>query len=84
MWNKCGGEFVSTHEDPNFEVKLWQIDKASKDVSEFWFTKVKDFEDCHESKVIRTLLSPSGEHLCTLSSDETIALWKFFPPYKRV
>jgi len=83
MWSKCGGEFVSTHEDPNFEVKLWQIDKALKDGCELWFTKVKDFEECHESKVIKTLVSPSGEYVCTLSSDETIALWKFFPKFKR-
>lgn len=50
-------ELVSTHGDPDCEMKLWQLNKYrprgeslcinGKKV-EYWFTKVKDF-NCHQS-----------------------------------
>lgn len=84
LWNSDSSEVVSTHDSARHEIKLWQVDKVpNRKESPYWFTKVKDFGECHQDSVIRTCLSPSGEHVCAVAADETISLWRLFDKKRR-
>lgn len=43
----------------------------------YWFTKVKDWYS-HQGRILSSMISPDGESLATLSTDETIRIWKMF------
>lgn len=79
LWSQNSEEFVTTHSEPNYEVKLWQVDKTNIGKGEYWFTRVKQFHDTHEDAYITSCLSPTGEHLCNLSRDETISVFRLWP-----
>ena len=84
-------ELISTHGEPDCEVKLWQINKYKQKESleplsingkkvEYWFSKIKDFY-CHNEQVIDSILSPDSSTLATLCADETLKFWKMFESY---
>ncbi len=80
-WSPDAREIVSTHCGPRNEVKLWQIDALQKNnEKQYWFTKIKEFDECHMAPIFKTCLGGKGEQLLSLASDETISIWKLFEP----
>lgn len=76
LFNSDGSDVLSAHGDERFEMKLWQLDQVEN--RKFWFTKVREFPHIHTDNYTKLVLSMSGEHICALSRDETISLWKLF------
>ena len=83
-------ELISTHGFPYNEIKLWQINKyykmmdstfqegdERKENLKLWFTKVKEWE-VHQGQVLNSLISPDGEVLVSLDSEQIALLWKLF------
>ena len=92
-WSKSNDkdvdDLVSTHGDPENGLKVWQIDHLKEEQADrYWFTKVKDLnrdDTRHEynrvrQPVITNAISPDGSLIATCSEDETVCLWKVFPP----
>jgi len=85
-------ELISTHGEPDYEVKLWQINKHKRKVNshkelcingkkvEYWFTKIKDFY-CHQDQIIDGVISPDSSTLATLGADETLRFWRMFESF---
>ena len=72
-------ELVSTHGDPDCEIKLWQVNKYIGDSSniKYWFTKVREWVS-HTGSILGSVISPDGQHLATVASDETLRIWHLF------
>ena len=81
-------ELISTHGQPDNEIKLWQINKNTHNNIEkcgkkvqYWFTKIKEWRNVHDLGIIDSLLSPDSSTLATLSGDETLRFWKMFESF---
>lgn len=47
---------------------------------QFWFTKIKEFDESHSAPIFKTCLGGKGDQLLSLAADETISIWKLFEP----
>jgi len=45
---------------------------------QFWFTKIKEFDESHSAPIFKTCLGGKGDQLLSLAADETISIWKLF------
>eukprot|EP00347_Sterkiella_histriomuscorum_P011159 403373528 len=47
----------------------------------YWFTKVKQWDD-HQGQILGSTISPDGQYVGTVSSDETLRVWKMFERFQ--
>jgi len=57
--------------------------KGGKKV-QYWFTKVHEWRNLHNDKIVDSILSPDSSTLATLSFDETLRFWKIFESFEDI
>ena len=82
-------ELISTHGEPDYEIKLWQVNKHINPLLKpqtsttkgtplkFWFTKVREWLS-HTNDICGSAISPDGQYMATLGMDETLRVWHMF------
>ena len=70
-------ELISTHGDPDCEIKLWQVNKYLGQHVKYWFTKVREWVS-HQAPILGQVISPDGQHLATVGADESLRIWRLF------
>ncbi|KAF9973026.1 ubiquitin-protein transferase activating protein [Actinomortierella ambigua] len=73
QWSSEYREFVSSHGYPDYNLSVYGYPSLSK---------VSHIVRAHESRVLHTALSPDGQMLATLASDDALKFWKIFEQRK--
>ncbi|KAF9287370.1 ubiquitin-protein transferase activating protein [Mortierella alpina] len=68
IWSTEYKEFVSSHGFPDNNLSVYSFPSLSK------VTDIK----AHESRVLHTAISPDGQTVATVASDENLKFWKLF------
>ncbi|KAF9986352.1 ubiquitin-protein transferase activating protein [Mortierella antarctica] len=68
IWSTEYKEFVSSHGFPDNNLSVYSFPSLSK------VTDIK----AHESRVLHTAMSPDGQTVATVASDENLKFWKLF------
>ncbi|KAJ1926860.1 WD repeat-containing protein slp1 [Tieghemiomyces parasiticus] len=67
-WSTEYKEFVSSHGFPDNQLSVWSYPAL---------TKVADIP-AHDTRVLHTALSPDGQTIATVSSDDNLKFWRVF------
>ncbi|KAF9322846.1 ubiquitin-protein transferase activating protein [Podila minutissima] len=70
VWSKDYKEFMSSHGYPDNNISVYGYPSLNKIVD----------IPAHESRVLHTALSPDGQSVATVASDENLKFWKLFEP----
>ncbi|KAG0229895.1 ubiquitin-protein transferase activating protein [Actinomortierella wolfii] len=73
LWSSEYREFVSSHGYPDYNLSVYSYPSLSK---------VSHIVRAHESRVLHTALSPDGQVVATLASDDALKFWKIFEQRK--
>ncbi|KAF9162782.1 ubiquitin-protein transferase activating protein [Actinomortierella ambigua] len=69
LWSSEYREFVSSHGYPDYNLSVYSYPSLAK---------VSHIVRAHESRVLHTALSPDGQTVATLASDDALKFWKIF------
>ncbi|KAF9425402.1 ubiquitin-protein transferase activating protein [Podila epigama] len=69
-WSKEYKEFMSSHGYPDNNISVYGYPSLNKIID----------IPAHESRVLHTALSPDGQSVATVASDENLKFWKLFEP----
>ncbi|KAI9346404.1 WD40-repeat-containing domain protein [Zopfochytrium polystomum] len=72
LWSHRNREFLSTHGFPQNQLSVWNYPSL---------TKVIDIPG-HDSRILHAALSPDGETVASVASDENMKFWKVFAKKK--
>jgi cell division cycle protein 20 (cofactor of APC complex) len=67
-WSKEYKEIASTHGHPNNQISLWSYPSLSRIID----------IPAHDARILHSALSPDGQVLATVASDENLKFWKIF------
>ncbi|KAG0288754.1 ubiquitin-protein transferase activating protein [Linnemannia gamsii] len=69
IWSKEYKEFMSSHGYPNNNLSVYSYPSMGK---------VVDIPAAHDSRVLHSAVSPDGQTVATVASDENLKFWKLF------
>ncbi|OMH81595.1 WD repeat-containing protein slp1 [Zancudomyces culisetae] len=73
VWSKHYKEIASTHGYPDNVVTLWSYPDLSKIID----------IPAHDTRILHSSISPDGQVLATLASDENLKFWRLFENTKK-
>jgi len=73
LWSKNQNEIVTSHGFQNNGLNIWDCKSMQK------IAELKE----NESRVLNMAMSPNGETIASLSSDESLKFWKIFEKEKK-
>ncbi len=73
VWSTEYKEFLTSHGFPNNHLSLWSYPSLNK---------ITDLPG-HESRVLHTAISPDGQTVASVASDENLKFWKAFESKKK-
>jgi cell division cycle 20, cofactor of APC complex len=69
MWSKTYRELVSAHGYSSNSLNIWKYPSLAH---------IKEIPAAHDSRILHMAMSPDGERIATVASDENLKIWKVF------
>lgn len=69
IWSKTYRELISAHGYSTNSLCVWKYPSLAK---------IKEIPSAHDSRILHMAMSPDGEKIATVASDENLKIWKIF------